>query len=257
MGNVHQVVSANIRFANKNDGDHDWKYRRELMTSVLLQDSPLLIGTQEGRQEQLRDLEGLLKNYILIDSHRDWIEERMYPCLFLRKDRGSVIKSGDIWLSETPHIPGSSSFDSAFPRLATYAEIELNNKKLLVVNLHLDHLQATTRAEQAKVLVQEIQPLFTKNSPLILMGDFNEDPSGQVREEINKGLTSLNDPWLYLNKDEETSFHKFHGELESGSRIDWILTDNKLGISDIFLDKSQRDGLFPSDHFPVKCNLKF
>ena len=40
--------------------------------------------------------------------------------------------SQDIWLSKTPHEPGSSSFESAFPRLMNMAVLEdLNSKKKL------------------------------------------------------------------------------------------------------------------------------
>jgi endonuclease/exonuclease/phosphatase family metal-dependent hydrolase len=55
-----------------------------------------------------------------------------------------------------------------------------------------------------------------------------------------------------LDKKEESSHHQFQGQLENGARIDWILVNRKLRPFDIFLDKVQKKGIYPSDHFPVK-----
>ena len=92
------------------------------------------ICTQEGRKPQLMDAESLLKDYSHAFKERSWIEERMYPCIFISKS-WNVLGSGDRWLSETPEVPGSKSFESMFPRLMTYAKVQ--NKeggKLLIIN---------------------------------------------------------------------------------------------------------------------------
>ena len=109
----------------------------------------------------------------------------MYPSLFLSKEI-EVLGAGDIWLSETPNIPGSKSFGSSFPRLATYIEANLKNIGItLVINVHLDHMEESTRVEQIKVLAKQIEPLKA-NKKIILMGDFNSSPAGPVREIINR-----------------------------------------------------------------------
>jgi hypothetical protein len=111
-------ISSNIRFDNPHDGTNAWSHRRINLTNTLLFHAPEVIATQEGRYDQLKDFEGLLQNYFIVDDHRSWIKERMYPTFFLKKKAFELIKSEDIWLSETPEIAGSKSFGSAFPRLA-------------------------------------------------------------------------------------------------------------------------------------------
>ena len=248
-----RLITSNIRFENAADMDHDWSKRRELLAQVLLKFKADVIGTQEGREPQLRDLESLLNGFKIIDSHREWIDERMYPTLYINPEKIEVIKSGDIWLSETPEIDGSSSFNSAFPRLCTWATLKHKETKktFFLINTHLDHILEETRVNQIKVLLEECNKANLDDHPIILMGDFNADHDSEVRKEVLRTWDFLHDPWHTLQLEEETSFHKFKGINNDGSRIDWILVDRSVKTHDIYMDKTSKDGLYPSDHFPV------
>jgi len=253
-----KVMTSNIRFSSPHDGANSWDRRKDLLSEVIKEFSPHILGTQEGREPQLRELHQLLPQWELLDHHREWIEERMYPCFFINKDEVSVLKSGDFWLSETPNVAGSSSFDSAFPRLCIWAQIHFKNwdKTLMVVNTHLDHVKSETRQNQMRVMLQEVTTINSKNLPLILMGDFNESPFGPTRKVMNSLVSELYDPWQKLQQREETTYHKFRGQLseeEGGARIDWIMSSPELKIHSIEIEKSHQDKLYPSDHFPVKA----
>jgi len=252
-----KIISSNIRFDNPADGDNSWSHRRLQLTQLLLSHSPDVIATQEGRFDQLKDFESLLKDYTIIDHHRSWIKERMYPSFYLRKNAFEVLRSGDLWLSETPQIAGSKSFESAFPRLLTWTEVQLKNSehKLFLVNTHLDHIKRETRSHQVKVLAQEITREWDGHSHLIIFGDFNDDPDSPVRQILMDDFPHLVDSWKLFNQIEETSHHAFSGECQNGSRIDWILVDNKLEIKACLMDKSKSEGHYPSDHFPVVCTI--
>lgn len=250
------VLSSNIRFSTPNDGVQAWSNRLPLISQRFNQLNPLVIATQEGRRPQLNELALKLKDYQLVDQHRHWIEERMYPCLFVNKALSKIISSGDIWLSQTPHLAGSKSFGSAFPRLCTWCHLQLieSQRQIFIINLHLDHLHSETRAKQIEVLVQEIESIRIKEIPLVLMGDFNEGPEQAVRQYITSKWKNIYDPW---DREEETSYHKFQGHLENGARIDWIMLDDSLKCHEIELDKFHSNGIFLSDHFPVICKFSF
>lgn len=252
------LITCNIRFDNPADGQNSWQHRREFLSQTLLKHHPSIIATQEGRVHQLNQLKASLKNFDITDQHRSWIGERMYPSIFLRQDKFEFLGSGDMWLSETPDIAGSHSFESAFPRLMTWAKIQIkgSEQKLFVVNTHLDHIKAETRLNQAKVLVEAIRRIWDDHSPLIIMGDFNDAPDAQVREVIVKAFPFLQDAWKIMNSKEETSHHAFKGETENGNRIDWILVDNKLTVKSCVMDKSILNGIYPSDHYPIICKIK-
>jgi endonuclease/exonuclease/phosphatase family metal-dependent hydrolase len=251
-----RIISANILFEDKTELVHPWDKRLPILTDIVNSYSPAILATQEGREPQLRQIEESLDNFSIIESHRSWISERMYPSLFIDQNIIKVQASGDIWLSETPHVAGSNSFKSKFPRLATWlhGENKSTNKKFLIINLHIDHLNSETRVLQVNVLIEEIGKLNIKD-PIILCGDFNEGVDGEVRTLINTKL-SLLDPWIELKNPEEASFHKFQKDIDYAKRIDWILIDKTLTANSINYDKSHIDNIYPSDHYPVLCELK-
>lgn len=251
------LMTLNVRYDNLYDGIHLWKNRLPVLKKFFKKNTIDLFATQEGRKPQLYELNHIISSYRIADTHRTWIEERMYPSLFYDGDRYTVKKSGDIWLSETPHKPGSSSFQSQFPRLASWMIFQVtDDRMLLIVTCHLDHLHEKTREQQAGVLVSEIKKINTENLPIILMGDFNSSPHSNLYRALLHHL-NLKDPWTLMNKKEESSYHKFLGIYEAGTRIDWILIDRNISCKTIEIDKFHRDHIYPSDHFPVKISIEF
>ena len=251
------LITCNIRFDNPADGDNDWSHRRLFLAQTLLSHSPDIIATQEGRFHQLKDLESLLPGYDMVDDHRSWIKERMYPTFFVLKSKFEQLKSEDLWLSETPEIAGSRSFDSAFPRLMTWSRLQPkgSDQQLLLVNTHLDHIKADTRIEQIKVLASEVKRFWNQDCPLILMGDYNDSPQSLVRTHLLLEFMGMQDAWALFNPTEETSHHAFSGEMLNGSRIDWIMVDKKVKVLTCKMDKSSRNGKFPTDHFPIVARI--
>ncbi len=251
------LITCNIRFDNPADGDNAWAHRRIFLRDTLLSHSPDIIATQEGRFDQLQDLNSLLEDYDLVDPHRSWIGERMYPTFFLKKSKFELMKSEDIWLSETPDIAGSKSFGSTFPRLMTWMKIQPvgSANDLWFVNTHLDHIKEETRIGQAGVLAAKVKEFWNPTDALFIMGDFNAGPESKVRKNILKDF-KLQDAWKKFNPHEETSHHAFCGEEPNGNRIDWILVDERVDVLSSKMDKSSRNGKYPTDHFPVVAKIR-
>lgn len=247
------VISSNIRFSTTDDGAHRWENRCRLLARILLSHRPVIVATQEGREPQLRELAQLLSPLRLVADGRPWIAERMYPCIFVDPSSVEVYENGDFWLSETPLTPGSVSFESAFPRLCSWAHVGMRGQKFLVASTHLDHVLDETRNKQAAVLVEQLRRLLLPGEKILLMGDFNDEPTSKTRSIIQRGLPELSDPW---KKSEESSHHPFSGTCPAGARIDWILLSSAIEVEDIFLEKSNEQGQWPSDHFPVVCKIK-
>lgn len=249
------IITSNIRYANPADGAHDWPHRLPHLINFYKDTHPDILGTQEGRQPQLKELDEGLPELQLVDSHREWIDVRMYPCLFINPKTIKVIRSGDIWLSETPYVNGSNSFSSSFPRLCTWAEIEVieNSMKMLVVNTHLDHVLSETRVHQIRVLIEEVKKI--SSLPLVIMGDFNEPPLTNLKTTLMNAF-DLKDPWVEKNYPEETSHHGFSGSASRpGERIDWILIPKSFECLKLYLEKRSFNNIYPSDHYPLLATV--
>ena len=251
------LVTCNIRFDNPPDGANAWSHRREFLRDLILAHAPDVIATQEGRFEQLQDLHALLGDYDIVDQHRAWIGERMYPTFFLKRGRFELMKSEDIWLSETPDVAGSRSFGSKFPRLMTWIKLQPvgSRNDIWLVNTHLDHMKAESRLGQIKVLASQVKRFWNTADPLFILGDFNDGPESAVRSELMRQLP-LQDSWKLFHSEEETTHHAFNGELPNGQRIDWILVDQRIKVLSSELDKSNNDGRYPTDHFPVVTKIR-
>lgn len=250
--NSLNIASCNIRFENPKDGVNDWPNRKPLLLEALRDFSPDILGTQEGREPQIRNLHEGIAHLSLADDHRQWLESRMYPTIFFNPERLHCLQSGDIWLSETPQVPGSVSFQSMFPRLCTWTILEMKQTdvQFLVINVHLDHVRPKTRLAQITVLIDEVEKINSQNLPVILLGDFNEDPRGDVRNHITNRW-NLNDAWNLLGKKEQGSFHQFDGNTNHDMRIDWILTSEHFNCQNIYFYQESKENIFPSDHFPL------
>ncbi len=251
--------TCNIRYA-ADDRDNHWSNRLPLLAKTLRGARPTLLGTQEGWEWQLRELEEELPNHRIVDENRYWMEERMYPSLFVASEV-RVHRSGDVWLSETPDLPGSRSFGSLYPRLMCWAEVSFADMPPFICgNLHLDHQSAETRVSQVEVALEALGELLRPEMPLCLMGDFNDPPGGAVaRAIIRKSPTlglHLYDPWQQLDLPESSSYHGYGSANEDWSRIDWILLSDHFEVIDIAYERDAEPPLYPSDHYPVTASVR-
>ena len=168
----------------------------------------------------------------------------MYPCIFVDKKLFTILDSGDFWLSETPHVAGSKSFNSAFPRLCTWVLLKKGDISFYVFCCHLDHILDGTRLEQSKVLTEQIIKINSKSLPVVLAGDFNESPNGEVRSQIDQNLF-LKDPISCSNEVSQGTHHRFDGDNEKTSRIDWILHSDDFKSEDYLIIKDSKKWNLP------------
>lgn len=253
------VMTFNIRFDNKMDGLNAWSSRRKLVTDLIMKYSPAILGTQEGMRSQLTYLENSLPDYHLHATHRTLDNTCQYPTLFFRKYDYKVREGGEFWLSKTPEVHRSKSWNSAFPRMMSYARVrELNtDNDFWVAVTHLDHVGAEARYQQAKISTEWVK---ARTGPVILMGDFNDSPGSPAHELLTSPETGLQDVWKILGKKEgDSSFthHKFTG-LPQKSRMDWILISDHFRATEAEIIRDHVGNRYPSDHFPfmVKLDLK-
>src|SRR6478672_814834 len=58
-----KVMSYNIRNSRANDGINNWGNRKQALANLILKVNPDVLGTQEVRYDQLKDLNSLLPGY--------------------------------------------------------------------------------------------------------------------------------------------------------------------------------------------------
>jgi endonuclease/exonuclease/phosphatase family metal-dependent hydrolase len=250
-------MTFNLRFENENDGQNSWFYRRELVVQIVRRYAPSILGTQEGRWSQLLYLQDHLSEYHLHAPDRVLDDTCQYPTLYFRKDAFEVHEGEEFWLSKTRKIHRSKDWDSAFPRMVSYAKLRHRKTEgvLWVAVTHLDHMGTKARYEQARILVEWAH---NRTDPVILMGDFNDKPGSPVHESLTAPGAGLRDTWQVLGREEDSeslTHHGFQG-IPQKARLDWILVSSHFTVINALIIKDHFGGRYPSDHFPYAVDLQ-
>ncbi|HMP78540.1 MAG TPA: endonuclease/exonuclease/phosphatase family protein [Pirellulaceae bacterium] len=262
-----RVMSYNIRYGTANDGINHWNRRRGFLIATIQAFDPDLLGTQETLKIQRDELSAALPEYEVIGVGRDDGDERgEMMALYFRRQRFERLDAGHFWLSETPEVVGSKSWDSSLPRMVTWVKLkdrrQPNAPDILFLNTHFDHQGETARWESAKLLRQMAARLGA-DCRCIVVGDFNAGVGSEPYQELFERASSPDSVWTDTYRaihptrgEHEGTFSGFNAEQTRGARIDWIGVSRHWRIHEAGIDRTSRDGRTPSDHFPIFAILE-
>lgn len=261
-----RVMSFNVRYGTAADGENHWDLRKEFLLETIHAFAPDLLGTQETLGFQRDYLAEQMPGYDHVGVGRtDGKEAGEMMALFFRKDRFSKMEEGHFWLSETPETPGSVSWDSSLPRMATWVrlnDLKNTNRTLLFINTHFDHIGVTARNESAKLLREKVKSM-QGDSLVVVTGDFNSGEDSDAYRHLfgdNQGTTSpVIDCFRAAHPERsknEGTFSGFKSQNTTGARIDWVGISQAFKIDLVEIDRTAKDGRTPSDHFPVTAVLR-
>jgi endonuclease/exonuclease/phosphatase family metal-dependent hydrolase len=252
-----RIMTFNIRFLNPADGPNQWQFRKELVLETFWAFLPDLVACQEVTVPQLEYLAAHLTGYEPFIKHRHIDPTCQYPTIFYRPETIVPGLGDEFWLSESPHIHRSKSWDSAFPRMVTYGLFRETHRDLWFYfgDTHLDHISGLARENGAKMLLDLFQRL---NKPAILAGDFNAQPKSTVHQTLTGPDSPFRDSWEISLQPEAgvSTQHKFNGEF-FGGRIDWILITDPFRLKTSQIITYNQADRYPSDHFPYCVDLVY
>jgi endonuclease/exonuclease/phosphatase family metal-dependent hydrolase len=249
----YSAMTYNIRYATERDGINSWENRKEWVFEQLNETKPDVFGIQEGLHHQVAYLDSALTDYAYVGVGRDdGATGGEYTALFYQTETLSVLEHDTFWLSETPDTV-SVGWDASMERIATWARVKdkATEKEYLVLNAHFDHIGEQARINSMKLIRQFIEENFSKNLPVIVMGDFNALPESEPIKYIN---------WLMYDayftahtkpRGPEGTFHGFDPNHPLDRRIDYIFVNDKIEVVSYEAIYAFDEGFFPSDHLPI------
>lgn len=262
------VVSFNIRYGTAADGANHWDKRRVFLIETIMTLNPDLLGTQETLGFQRDYLAQQLADYDHLGVGRDDGKEAgEMMALYYRRARFEKLESGHFWLSESPDVVGSKSWDSSLPRMVTWVKLRDRNQpdspSILFFNTHFDHRGTTARLESSKLIRRKIIEIG-KECRVVLTGDFNADQQSPPYEALFGSIDSQESPVIDTYRSahperqaNEGTFSSFKAAETTGARIDWIGVSRDWKIRSAEIDRTSRDGHTPSDHFAVTAKLGY
>ena len=252
------VMTFNMRYDNPEDGQNNWRFRRERIAGVIKAQEVDVLGTQELLSNQFNDLSGLLTGYQGVGVGRlDGAESGEYCAVFFRKDRFTLLDSGTFWLSETPEV-GSLGWDGACERIATWVVLrDRDGRELFFIDTHLDHVGQVARDEGVSLLMKRIETL-SGGRPVILTGDFNSEPGSSVVAHVQKdGVLRDAKAIAAQRSGTDWSFSDF-GQIPEAERplLDYIFVSGDIEAVRYEVLPDTFDGGYVSDHAPVMAVVK-
>jgi endonuclease/exonuclease/phosphatase family metal-dependent hydrolase len=247
-----RVMSFNVRYPAKGDGQNIWENRKDLLVETIRKHAPDVVGAQELFHEQGQYIVEKRPELAWFGLSRRGNKEDEHMGVFYRKDTLQLLSSGNFWLSDTPEVPGSMSWDVTLPRMVTWGEFQhrKTGRRFLFYNTHFAHrgVDGEARTQSARVISDRLRKLPGKED-IILTGDFNTDAA---TEPYNILTAALSDARVHAANTSGPvgTFHGFTGKPRS-DRIDWILYRGKLKPVSVAALTDNADGRYPSDHFPV------
>jgi endonuclease/exonuclease/phosphatase family metal-dependent hydrolase len=251
-----RVMSINVRQPDREDGANDWEYRKDLLLETILDCRPDVIGAQELFLLQAEFLTGGAPQYAWFGTGRFGDCRDKHVGIFYRRDAVQPLDRGDFWLSEKPELPGSSSWEIIRPRQVTWGLFETAwSTRFHMFNTHFPYRKVEQKArwKTAELILARIGALDPA-LPVILTADFNSPARGEIHELLTGCLW---DAWLEAPRRNgpEGTLNGF-GKLSVDRRIDWILFRTPWKVREVETVAWNRDGVYPSDHYPVVAEFE-
>jgi endonuclease/exonuclease/phosphatase family metal-dependent hydrolase len=254
-----RLMTYNLRVAVADDAEPPWTVRREAVASMIRFHAPDVVGVQEALRPMIADLDDRLEEYTWVGRGRG-ADQNEHCALLYRPARVHLDRHDTFWLSTTPQVPGSRSWNAAYPRIATWAALtdDRTDRTLVVVNTHFDHESARARRRSARVLGERVDALAGAG-PLAVIGDLNTPP----RTPPYRHLVAPDGPALRDALHESAqphhgpvaTFNGFEDQVQSGARIDYVFVRGPLAVRRHGTLTDRWNGHFPSDHCPVVADV--
>jgi len=203
-----------------------------------------------------------LTDYDFVGVGRDDGKEKgEYSAIFYKKDKYEVLSQNTFWLSETPDVPGSKSWDAAITRVVTFAILKdkATGKSFAYFNTHFDHMGKEARNNSAKLIKTYIAGLIAsgslnKKNPILISGDFNSEPTDEPYQTMIDGK----DITLFDSRpinDLTGTFCGFEVNAMKCKAIDYIFHSDHWKAKDYKVIQDHDGKYYPSDHLPVFVTL--
>jgi len=254
------IMTCNVRCYGAWDEENNWEHRKDVCIQIMRSRDPDIICCQEVWHEQWRDMVPLLPDYRWFGTVDEPEGRNPVNSVFYRTDRFELVSAGAYWLSETPHLCGSRSWDSRCTRLVSWLRLLDREKQVefRVLNTHLDHVSQPAREGQARIIVEDASA-YPDDYPQLLTGDMNSGAANPAIATLKGG--GWCDTWEAVHGpgDPGGTWHGFRGpEGASGkNKIDWVFARGRLAPLAAEIVRDSIDGRYPSDHYFLTADVEF
>ena len=246
-----KIVSYNIRNVYQGDGINSFVHRAGLVVDTILEKQPDIICIQEAMEPIVASLRrSLAPEYTVLYTQREEGLSGEGLAVAYKQDKCTLYGLEIFWLSPTPQViaskfPGQSKHSRICQKLLF--KNEQTGSLFKLYNLHLEERSEEVRVQQMEMVLEHAA---AETLPIILMGDLNTVPTGQVYPRcMERGLVDL-------SKEIPETFHRF-GKINPGWKLDYMFADPATAerAENVCVWDQCVDGIYLSDHYPLELNI--
>lgn len=168
----------------------NWEGRRDNAASIINNEQPDVIGTQEAVNYQRDYLIAQTNGYAWFGAGRDGGDSGEGSWVFYKTNKYTldVSNSGSFWLSATPTVP--SRFGGSYNRICTYVRLIDNTtgQGFYVFNAHFPTPDlSTARMQSMRLMADRMSTRSIQTDPVYLTGDFNSNEQDAVTIWMKSG----------------------------------------------------------------------
>src|SRR5690606_4894245 len=253
-----RVATYNIRYAAQMDEEsgNGWDIRKGPLASLIQRHAFDLVGTQEGRGNQMNDLKTMLPEFEQI-LHPYGNDDHHNLGILYKGDLFEPLDQGVFWLSETPDTASIGS-DATDRRICQWAKFrhKTSGKEFFFFNTHFYWRKEIARRQSGPLIAAKIKEI-AGDTPAMITGDFNSRPETAQIRDILANLKDAYDATESPRKGVEGTGFKggvFQGA--PGGRIDYIYVSPQVRVLDYeVLSDVYNGNRYPSDHLPVTSTV--
>lgn len=264
------IMTCNIRITGLPEDDvagRRWEDRRGVCVDVIRARNPDIVCLQEVIYDSYAYVKEKFNDYYAfgfegpeMDPHTEGYHFIGKNVILFSRERYDMVSAGCYWLSETPVIGGSLSWNSMRARHCNWVRLadRRTGKEFRVLDLHLDHVSDEAKLRQIEMAAQEAAQ-YAGDFPQIICGDFNSGYLSEVAGTLR--AAGWNEMYESIHGVGEAGFtrHSFEGtDYSNGkSRIDFMFFRGGIEALGAEIVRDRIGGVYPSDHFFVKADFRF
>lgn len=254
-----EVMTLNIRLDVAADGPNAWTERKGEVAFFISSRHPDIFCLQEGLIRQLEDLDQALPGYRRIGVGReDGAKQGEFCAVYFDTLRFVLMREHTFWLSDKPDTV-SVGWDAALPRICSYGLFreKASGKLVHLFNTHFDHMGAMAREKSATLLLDRIALWTSEEECVILAGDLNCEPASKPIALLREHLIDGADIAPYGLVGPAGTWNGFDAAALPARRLDYIFVRNLDVVTYRHLDDRRKNGLWLSDHLPVRATVRW
>lgn len=247
--NELKVMSFNVR-EPADGGKDEWAVRAGAVMQMFDDQFPTLVGFQEASHKYINKyLHAIMPQhgYVFLD------DPEPQNSVAYRPEVLNLVKTGVMWLSETPSIPSVSP--SGYVRTARWMVFEIiaTGTQFFYVNTHFD-LSTAQQKQNVKLIRTLISQQNKDGLPMVLTGDFNVESDTGVFDTMTDTFVCTRD--IAPITDHEYTYNAW-GNQGKQRIIDHVFITRDIECSEYKTVTQSYDGhIYVSDHYPVYSIIK-